>query len=136
MMFRKCSIYLLEASTDSLISHSKGTEDDPRVFKRIPKNIGIVGKVLRENKLYYSNYFCEAMLYDEETCRNPVTKNIKKPASIISISLEPKSFSTPIGVILLSDKINNKPISEKDIQRLEGIKFLLESTIENICFIG
>ena len=57
MKFRQCSIFLLETSTDSFISHSKSNEDDPRVFKRIPKNIGIVGMVLRENKLFYSDYF-------------------------------------------------------------------------------
>jgi hypothetical protein len=90
MKFKQCMIYFLEHSTDSLISISEekileakqkslNEKEDPRVFKRSPKNLGVVGMVLRENKIFTSNYFIEAMLYDEDMCKNSVITNATKP---------------------------------------------------------
>lgn len=94
MKFKQCFIYLLESSTDSLISISEekileakqkslNEKEDPRVFKRSPKNLGVVGMVLRENKIFTSEYFIEAMLYDEDVCKNNAITNATKPCSIL-----------------------------------------------------
>ena len=145
MMFKECSIYLLESSTDTLISISEEKiaqaiklekailKQDPRIFKRFPKNVGLVGMVLRENKMFTSDYFTEAMLYDEDWWKISLIKNSNKPCSVLCVPIQWEIFPHAIGVIQLVDKLNSKPISSKDIDRVIALKNLFGSLIENIC---
>lgn len=85
----------LESSTDTLISideekialaklqESNSTNEDPRVFNRCPKNIGMIGMVMKENKLFHSNYYIEAMDHDSDVCKAKYLESTNNPCAVI-----------------------------------------------------
>ena len=80
-------------------------DEDPRVFKRMPMNIGLFGMVMRDNKLFVSNNFSEDMLYDEKQVKFKIGQKPHNPCSIMSVPIFVKLFPNPIGVIQLMNKV-------------------------------
>ena len=138
------SIMLLESSTDSLIfiptdermkQLMKGDED-PNVFWRCPKDLGMIGIVIEKNKIFHSNYFVEAMNTDSDLCKQKHFDETNNPCSVIWAPIVWELFPYPIGAIQFVDKINSKGITEEDIGRVKALANLLGSLMSNICFIS
>lgn len=121
----------LDSTKQKYLKLVNGNED-PSVFKRSPKFVGLVGMVIKTNEIFYSNYFTEAMLYDEDSCKVSYVKNTNKPCSVIWVPINSEYFTKPVGAILLVDKINLKPISDKDLGRVIALKNLVGAQLENI----
>ena len=136
---------LLESSTDTLIfipeedSKRKITfnkNDDPRVFSRCPKHVGMIGMVLKEDKIFISNFYVENMDHDSDVCHQKYHESSNKPCSCICLPIKCELFSHSIGAIQLVDKINMKSITDKDIGRAKALANLIGSLMSNICFIS
>jgi len=124
MKFNQCHIFLLENSTDTLISISEEkikqakiaetwkTKEDPRMFKRSPKNLGVTGMVLRENKFYYSDYFTEAMLYEENSWNQKTIMSSNKPCAIIWV---------PITSRKIGKSVQDKKFNSEDVESRVGV---------------
>lgn len=88
----------------------------------IPKDKGVAGWVINNNKSYYSNNVTESSLFWQDISSEFETKNI------ICASLNDAS-GEPVGVIQAINRKNNNPFSDEDVKVFEVLAEIISTAI-------